>query len=304
MENPMPFLPYNVLKHPAFRYSFMEEREQLIQTLLKHFYADLKESILPFTHEETINVVQVLTQYLKGVYQDEPAIPEYYYEGNPFDGETFIEEQLLKPYRQKMAPFVKTQLKYYFGKDDYTKSLLFQKLSIQDTVLSDEEYQDYIFRIYTVLQKVKESLYLMPVEKTFIPPIDVPLLDSAEDPESHGFKSKSTEYTRSRQVLLYYFVLKLMGMTKLDNSSRKYAQFAHVLFAYPIDNIDNSAIYKLLKKAPYLKKDQKELLKDYEFVKNQFELIGSVEGVALVQKEIDLLRRWLQDFIDFKVACK
>lgn len=286
----MLFLPYNVLKHPAFRYSFMEEREQLIQTLLKHFYADLKESILPFTHEETINIVQVLTQYLKGVYQDEPAIPEYYYEGNPFDGETFIEEQLLKPYRQKMVPFVKTQLKCYFGKDDYTKGLLFQKLSIQDAVLSDEEYQDYIFRIYTILQKVKESLYLMPVEKTFIPPVDIPLLDSAEDPESHGFKSKSPEYTRSRQVLLFYFVLKLMGVTKLDNSSRKLAQFAHALFAYPIDNIDNSAIYKLIKKAPYLKQDKRAMLKDLEFVRNQLEILGSLEGIEIVNREIDLVK--------------
>lgn len=268
----------------------MEEREQLIQTLLKHFYADLKESILPFAHEETINVIQVLTQYLKGVYQDEPAIPEYYYEGNPFDGETFIEEQLLKPYRQKMAPFVKTQLKYYFGKDDYTKSLLFQKLSIQNTVLSDEEYQDYIFRIYTILQKVKESLYLMPVENTFIPPVDVPLLDSSEDPESHGFKSKSNEYTRIRQVLLFYFSLKLIGITKLENSSRKLAQFAHALFAYPIDNIDNSAIYKLIKKAPYLKQDKKAMLKDLEFVRNQFEILGSLEGIEIVNREIDLVK--------------
>ncbi|MGV2481498.1 UNVERIFIED_CONTAM: hypothetical protein IGO34_32380, partial [Salmonella enterica subsp. enterica serovar Weltevreden] len=66
---------------------------------------------------------------------------------------------------------------------------------------------------------------------------------------------------------------------------------AHALFAYPIDNIDNSAIYKLIKKAPYLKQDKRAMLKDLEFVKNQFDIIGSVEGVELVQKEIDSLKR-------------
>lgn len=269
----------------------MEDREELIQTLLKHFYVDFKESIKPFAQEETLNVVQVLTEYLKGVYNDEPACPEYNYEGSPFDGETYIEEQLLKPYREKMIPFVKSRLKYYFGKDDYTKGLLFQKLSIQNPVLTDEEYQDYVFRLYTILQKIKESLYLMPVEKTFTPSVEIPLLESNEDPESHGFKSKSTEYTRIRQVLLYYFVLKLMGVTKLDNSSRKLALFAHALFAYPIDNIDNSAIYKLIKKAPYLKQDKRAMLKDLEFVKNQFDVLGLSEGVEMVQKEIDSLKR-------------
>lgn len=268
----------------------MEEREKLIGILLKHFLNDLNLSAKPFTQEEIINVIQVLTEYLKGVYNDEPSAPEYNYEGNPFDSEAFIEQNLLQLYREKMIPFVKTSLKYYFAKDDYTKTLLFQKLKIDEPVLNDEEYQSYIINIYSLLQKIKQNLYLRPIEAISIAKEEVQqLLDDEQELNNHGFKSRSTEYTRSRQVLLYYFVLKLMGMTKLDNSSRKYAQFAHVLFAYPIDNIDNSAVYKLLKKAPYLKKGHKELLKDYEFVKSQFELIGSIEGVALVQKEINLI---------------
>lgn len=86
-------------------------------------------------------------------------------------------------------------------------------------------------------------------------------------------------------------MLKFLGNSKLDNSARKYAQFAHVLFAWPMDNIDNSGIYKMLKKAPYLKKDDKAMLKDLEFIMKQFELIDSPPGVALVQKEIDFIKR-------------
>lgn len=270
----------------------MEERKELIKILLKRFLDDLNLSAKPFTQEETIKLMQVLMEYLKGIYNDEPSMPEYNYDGNPFDSETFIEQQLLQPYREKMIPFVKTSLKYYFAKDDHTKMLLFKKLKIAEPVLNEEEYQSYSINLYSVLQHIKQNLYLKPIEAIKVAKEEVQqLLDSEQEVNNHSFKSRSTEYTRSRQVLLYYFVLKLMGMTKLDNSSRKYAQFAHVLFAYPIDNIDNSAVYKLFKKAPYLKKDHKELLKDYDFIKSQFELIGSSEGVTLVQKEIELLKR-------------
>lgn len=264
----------------------MEERDVLIQTLLKHFIYDLSMSAKPLTQEETIDFVCVLKDYLKGIYNEEPPIDEFNYEGSPFDGDEFIELNLLKPYREKMVPFSKTQLKYYFAKDDYTKGLLFSKLGINEPIFNEDEYQTYIFSIYSLLQNIKENLYLRPIEGTTVQLKDVRLMESEQ-----GLKSRSTEYTRSRQVLLYYFILKLMGITKLDNSSRKLAQFAHVLFAYPIDNIDNSAIYKLLKQAPYFKKEPKVMLKDLEFVKQQFELIDSAEGVALVQREIELLKR-------------
>ncbi|HXB41688.1 MAG TPA: hypothetical protein VNZ49_14200 [Bacteroidia bacterium] len=270
----------------------MENREELVRTILNNFLSDLSASAKPLNREETINFIGVLAEYLKGVYNHEPSVPEYNYEGSPFDEEEFIETHLLKPYRQKMVPFVKTSLKYYFSKDEYGKTQLFNKLKIDEPLLNNEEYQEYILRVYTLLQKIKENLYLKPIEETKENPGEAQkLIDNPDELVIQGFKSKSKEYTRSRQILLFYYVLKLMGMTKLDTSTRKYAQFAHVLFAWPTDNVDNAGLYKMLKKAPYLKETDKAMLKDLEFIKNQFELIDSPEGVALVQKEIDSIKR-------------
>lgn len=271
----------------------MENREELIRALIKHFLIDFRESIKPLSLDETIDFSGILVEYLKGVYNHEPTMLDYNYEGSPFDEDDFIEAHLLKPYRHKMVPFIKSNLKLYFAKDEFSKTQLLQKLKISVPILNDEEYQDYIIRLFSLLENIKKHLYLKePIELVKDDPIgSQKLIDNEEEMINQGFKSKSTEYTRPRQVLLYYFVLKLMGMTKLDNSARAYSKFAHVLFAWPIDNIDNSSVYKLLKKAPYLKKDDKVMLKDLEFIKEQFKLIESEEGVAMVQKEIDSLKR-------------
>jgi hypothetical protein len=269
----------------------MEKRESILQILHKSFIADLSESAKPLTQEETINFIGILIEYLKGVYNYEEAMPEYNYDGSPFDEDEFIETHLLKPYREKMVPFIKTSLRYYFAKDEIHQALLFQKLHISDSLVNEEEYQEYILRIYLSLRKIKENLYLRPIQKIDHDQNDVQkLIDNPEEMIRQGFKSKSKEYTRIRQILLFYFMLKLMGMSRLDTSARKYAQFAHFLFYYPNDNIDSSEVYKMLKKAPYLK-GNKPLLKELEFVKHQFELIECEEGVKQVQKEIDSINR-------------
>lgn len=273
----------------------MEKREELLQALTKNFINDLSLSAKPFSQEESIKFIGILIDYLKGVFNHEPAMPEYDYDGNPFDEDEFIETNLLEPYREKMIPFVKTSLRYYFAKDEFNQSLLFQKLHTTETPLNEEEYQQYILRVYVILRNIKQNLYLRPIENTQESITDntleaQKLIDSPDELNRQGFKSKSKEYTRIRQMLLFYFILKLMGMSRLDSSARKYAQFAHVLFYYPTNNIDGSEVYKMLKQAPYLK-EKKSLLKELEFVKHQFELIDSAEGIALVQKEIDLIYR-------------
>lgn len=273
----------------------MERREELLQELIKNFVNDLSTSVRPFSQEESIKYIGILIDYLKGIFNHEPAAPEYDYEGNPFDEDEFIEKNLLEPYREKMIPFVKTSLRYYFSKDEFNQSLLFQKLRLGDETLNEEEYQQYILRLYVILRNIKQNLYLRPIENTQDNTTNnsveaQKLIDSPDELKRQGFKSKSKEYTRIRQMLLFYFLLKLTGMTRLDSSARKYAQFAHVLFYYPTNNIDGSEVYKMIKQAPYLK-EKKSLLKDLEFIKQQFELIESKEGIALVQKEIDLIYR-------------
>jgi len=95
----------------------MEQIEELLQALTKNFINDLSVSVKPFSQEESITYIGILIDYLKGVFNHEPAMPEYDYDGNLFDEDEFIEKNLLEPFREKMIPFVKTSLKYYFATD-------------------------------------------------------------------------------------------------------------------------------------------------------------------------------------------
>jgi hypothetical protein len=270
----------------------MEKREKLITALLKSFLNDLSASSKPLTQEETLAFIGILVEYLKGVYNHEPSMPEYNYDGSPFDEEEFIENNLLKPYRDKMVPFIKTRLSYYFAKDEYKKTQLFQKLNIEEPLLNKEEYEEYILRIYSVLANIKTNLYLRPIESTSESSAEAKkLLDNPEEMEKQGFKVKNKDYTRSRQILLYYFMLKLIGVTRLDANAINLAEFGHVLFYWPVEITKNNDVYKKLCKAPYIQDSDKENLKDLEYVKRQFENIGHTQGIALVQKEIDSLKR-------------
>ncbi len=270
----------------------MKDREKLIKTVLGNFLHDLSMSAKSLDHEETINFINLLMEYLKGVYNHETAAPEFNYEGNPFDEETFIETHFLKPYRQKMASFVKIGLKFYFAKDEYGKTVLFNKLKITEPIFNSDEYQEYILRVYVFLQKIKENLYLKPIEEIKENRSEAKkLLDNPEELLNKGFKSQSKEYTRGRQILLFYFILELIGKSKFANPMPKLAEFGHVLFAWPTDNVTNASVYRMLKDAPYLKENNKAMLIDLEFVKKQFENIEHEAGISLVQKEIDSIKK-------------
>lgn len=262
----------------------MLERDNLLEKLLNQFVKDLTLSLKPFTHEEQITFLELILDLLKNLYDKDK-------EGSSFDADRFLGDKMFRVFREKMTAFVNQGLQYYFMPDDFSKTLLFAKLEIKDSILNEQEQFYFAQRIYLVAKYTTEQLYLKPAASINLNKQDITkLIETDLDTDKQPFKSRSPEYTRSRQVLLYYFILKLIGITKLENSSRKLAQFAHALFAYPIDNIDNSAIYKLLKQAPHLRKEKKSMLSDLEFVKHQFELIGLQQGVNLVEKEINGLK--------------
>lgn len=270
----------------------MAKREELTKKLIGNFLNDLSASSKTLNHEETINFIGILIEYLKGVYNHEPAVPEFNYDGTPFDEDEFIETNLLKPYRDKMIPFVKTSLRYYFARDEFNQIQLFRKLQITDDRLEEEEYQEYILRVFLLLRKIKENLYLKPIETTQETPLETQkLIESPEEMEKQGFKVKNKEYTRSRQILLYYFVLKLMGVSRFDTNLISLAELGHVLFYWPVEVVKNNDLYKKLCKAPLIHSSDKENLKDLEYVKRQFQNIDHAKGIELVQAEINSLKR-------------
>lgn len=268
------------------------QRNELFVLLIKNFYKDLVTCLKPFQNsQDRANFLETLLEYLNGVYNYELPNPEYNFEGYDFDSGGFIRKEILHKFREKAKPFLDTQLRLYFEKDESRMASLFKKIGVNETLLSTKEYEDYTNYLHNILTNLIEKILTDDFDESQSEiERELKALPNNEKGQNNGFKSSSREYSRARQALLLYYLLKLLGKGRLDNSTRKNAQFGHALFGWPIDNIDNSALYRMLKKAPLLKEDP-ALLKDLEFVRMQFELLGSPEGVLLVQKEIDSIKR-------------
>jgi hypothetical protein len=269
------------------------ERNKLLNTVLQNFVKALFESLKPFkTEEEKVGFLEVLIEYLRGTYSYEPPIPAIGMEGVPFDSDDFIRKNILLKYKQRAKSFVDTGLRYYFEKDQDLKQHLFARLKIEEPVLTEEEFENYIDFIYRLLHSLIENICIQPYEEAKAQTEkEVKNISEGSDDQIVGFKSQSKEYTRSRQILLFYFVLELIGKSKHKDSMKKLAEFGHVLFAWPTDNAVNAGVYRMLKDAPYLKENDKAMLKDLEFIKKQFENIEHEKGIALVQKEIDSIKK-------------
>ena len=135
------------------------EREKLINLVLKNFLKDLFENLKPFqTVEERVDFLEVLIEYMKGAYSYEPPIPVLGMEGTPFDGEGFIRKNILLKFKQKAKAFVDTGLRYYFEKSDDLKQHLFEKLKIEEPVLSEEEFEVYINYVNQLLHNIIEKI--------------------------------------------------------------------------------------------------------------------------------------------------
>lgn len=268
------------------------ERKKLLNDLLKHFFKAVIESLKPFQNpDEAVDYLETLIALQKGIISEREAVIDLDMPAITFDSDEFIRKNILLQFKSKAKPFVDGQLRYFFEKDPGMQVFLFQHLKIEESILNEEEFERYCDYTYQILHNMIERIYIKGVSSaTAEHGNEIKSLTGAEQ-EPKGFKSTSKEYTRSRQIMLYFFLLKLMGMGRLDNSMRKYAQFAHVLFAWPVDNIDNSGVYKALKRAPAFGREDASTLKDLEFIKSQFQLIDSAEGAALVQKEIDMMKR-------------
>jgi hypothetical protein len=132
-------------------------RKELIDLILDRFSSDLQTSLAPFNEEEKTEVLGTLVEFLKGVYDKRDVIPAYNFEGGFFNEIEFIEKRLMTKYPGKMVPFIKTSLHLYFSKDEFKQTLLFKKLQVNEELLDEEEYSDYILKLYVSLQKLRNN---------------------------------------------------------------------------------------------------------------------------------------------------
>ncbi|MBA2611911.1 MAG: hypothetical protein H0U95_08075 [Bacteroidetes bacterium] len=269
----------------------IDDRKQVAAIVYSAFVKDFNESIKPLSDiNDQIYFVETLREYITGIFS--VVAPNEYFETVDFDREEFIRKKLLAKFRDKMVSFVRTNLINYFNDDEYSKTLLFQKLKISEPIFDELDFEHYTNGVYKVLSIYLDKLLLLPPHnantdkdaKTELP-------KTLEETEG---KIKNPEFTRKRQALMYYFVLKIMGIQtrKDDVSLAALTRFGHALFNWPYSNIDNAPLYKVIKDLPYIKPD-KLLLADLEFVKRQFADIKHADGIAFVQKEIDSINKTL-----------
>ena len=136
---------------------------------MKGFVADLIISTKPLTDSnDLIYFIEKLIEFGKGIQNIVP--PNDYFEQVDFDGDDFIRQNLLKKFRNKMTPFLKSNLKNYFNKEDAAKDELFKTLKIEEPLLTYDE-QDYLMsRINGFLYMWLDSLLLLP-ENSKVPKV-------------------------------------------------------------------------------------------------------------------------------------
>lgn len=268
------------------------DRKEVAQIVLDAFMKDINESIKPLDNvNDQIYFIETIREYIAKIFSYDENLELW--QEIKFDRDEFIRSKLLTKYRDKMVPFVRTNLINYFNDDEYSKTLLFQKLKINEPVFDDMDFDHFVTHVLekTLTNHLNKLLLLPPNTTKETAPIKP---ESSEISEETQSKIKNPEFNRKRQALMYYFVLKIMGIQtrKDDVSLAALTRFGHALFNWPYSNTDNAPLYKVIKDLPYVKPD-KLLLVDLEFVKKQFVDIKHAEGISLVQKEIDSINKSL-----------
>lgn len=268
------------------------DRKEVVEIVYIAFVKDFNESIKPLDHvNDQIYFIETIREYIAGIFSYDENLE--FWEEVKFDRGEFIRTKLLTKFRDKMVPFIRTNLINYFNDDEYSKTLLFQKLKINEPVFDDMDFDHFVTHVLekTLITYLEKLLLLPPNTTREASAIDT---KSTQILEENQNKIKNPEFNRKRQAIMYYFVLKIMGIQtrKDDVSLAALTRFGHALFNWPYSNIDNAPLYKVIKDLPYVKPD-KLLIVDLEFVKKQFIDIKHADGISLVQKEIDSINKTL-----------
>lgn len=252
----------------------MENREELYTKIFNGFLKDLTDSYFPLTElDEKIYFLDTIFELIKEVRTD------YNFE---FDIPNFVNQKLLSKFRSKMKPFTTCFMEVYFCQAEGCQKLVFRKLKIpkETSFLNEEEFEKMLENFAAAIRIIQKSIYVSDQSSPIVLKLEdtSPILN--EEPPS-----KIPGFNRSRQALMIFFLLKTQGIVKNVVSVSDMAKFAHVLLGWPYTTIDNSELYKRLKKAHNIKESE-TLLSDLEFVKKQFEIIGHKAVIELIDQQI------------------
>lgn len=113
----------------------------------------------------------------------------------------------------------------------------------------------------------------------------------AQNPPKERHELNYPDFTNSQYVLMFYYLIKYAGIEPRDKGMdiAPFAKFIHIITGKNFTTIQNSDFYKKLSKAPIVNKD-KQLIKDLEVIKAQFERVDLKEIIISIDNDLDEAR--------------
>lgn len=180
------------------------------------------------------------------------------------------------------------RLDYYLTKNEFRLKILFERLNIREPIFNIEEYEYWANNLLVHFDRLIDHLYLTPPDSQLHQPDQLQLTDANKSSKELREKAAAEKgYTRNRQTLIYYYQMLCLGY-KANSNRAKLAEFAHHLFAEPLDKIENSGIYKRFKLAPDKLSGPEKSLTDLQYVYNLFDSIKLLPALDLIRKDIAL----------------
>jgi hypothetical protein len=165
-------------------------------------------------------------------------------------------------------------------KDLYTANE-YNKLPADEQGLTDKEIITFLLTCQKTLNNSLERLYMEePTEKA-------QTIKPVSKEESLG-DQPDKEITRSRQMLVVYYLLKAGFNIEHRKSSNvsDVAKFIHLMTGTKFNGLSNSDIYKKYKAIPF-HKEGAMLIKDLKFIRPYFESLEINEAVKMINEDVE-----------------
>lgn len=252
-------------------------RHKVVALLAQKFTHDYEDAIkdygLPLRLEITehlMSVVELITEYSQN--EDESVYKKF----------ADLEEALLKKHRKTLMPYWSKQFYHYFSfgmvlveKNVYSTEE-FNRLTNEEQRLSLGEIGDFVFRCRNILYHARTYVYLQMEPES-----------ADESTDISGLPEPDKEFTKARQLLAIYYLLKTGFNIEHRNSHpvTDVARLAHLLTGTKFTTTQNSDIYKKYSQMPDYKKGEL-LLDDLNFIRPFFEQLQMATAIQLIDEKI------------------
>jgi hypothetical protein len=253
------------------------DRLEALGEYRKSFLPELGKSMQHLNLDERIHFIAILEKCCKMAYNDESGT----------DYSELVENELLAKYRQRMQYFHTSKFIYYIDFDvEHFKKFCREKNLGEWEYYSPDEHRDWLTTLFYVLNTIKQNLYVADPSAFNASNSSGEADKMIESMQSLKGGSK-TGLTRARQALLFYYLIKATGLKmRIDTDLSDIGRFMLMILGWETTDINNNSLYGLLKKAPLIKRKEKDNLMDLHWVKEQFEKINLEVAVDMVRKEI------------------